>query len=112
MLLDKANLDELKCNKYLMIVCGPMTDRDKAIVFRGSRIYNNNYEYVGQSHVELVCCHDVSYGVRQQYNLQGSTFVLSFRNGLLRDIRSDMVLFKDGNDFHRAIVDNFDIYVD
>ena len=73
---------------------------------------NGNKRYVGQSHIELFCCHDVSESIRSEHDLKGDTMLILLKDGLVVKTVGYSPLFNNKNDLNRIIQDDFDIILD
>jgi len=110
MLLDKANLDNLLRNRYLVVVSGELTENDRRSVLRGLKLYNKKFHYVGESHVEAFYCKDLSRGVRAIYGVEDSTSILFFKNGFLeRKLQGKGDLLRGSEDLFGILIEELGI---
>ena len=112
MILSRNKLEELKQNKYAMIVVGPLEKEDKDNLFKTHRNYNGNKTYVGESHIELFCCHDVSSSIRDEYNFNGDTMLLLLKDGFVVRTLDESRLFTNIHALSNMIHDDLGIYID
>lgn len=105
MLLDKNTLDNLLCNRYLVVVTGQLTDKDRGILLKGLGLYNRKKYYTGQSHVEAFFCSELSNGLKAIYGVTADTSILFFKNGFLEyKLQGKNDLLKSSENFFSIMI--------
>ena len=113
MILDKLKLDDLLCNRHLIVVSGELTERDRKVLLRGLSNYNNKKKYMGEYHIEPFFCAGLSKGLKSIYGINEDTSILFFKSGLLEHtIQGSNNLFVCNEDFDYIVMENFGIILD
>ena len=110
MQLDKHKLDNILCNRNVLVISGKLNDSDRKILLKCLRDFNNKYRYVGTDHIEPVFCHDISDNLKYLYKITEDTSILFFKCGFLEKILqgTDKLLY-GMDDLLGLIIENFGI---
>lgn len=83
MILDKKKLDQLVCNRNLVVVSGELTNSDRNTILSVLKKYNRRSNYVGQDHIETFFCDELSDYVKIACGIEDDPSIIFFKSGFI-----------------------------